>query len=117
MQRSSKELHEKMSSIYQAERRLSAEFLELVKEFDVRKLYLDFDCTSIYEYLTERLGYPPASAQRRIDSARLLREIPELKQEIANGTLNLSQTAMLAKSIGKSRRLREPWRQRKSAKF
>ncbi len=40
-----------------------------------------------------------AAAQRRIASARLLRELPDMKADVQTGDLNLSQISLVAQSI------------------
>ncbi|MFZ4403894.1 MAG: HNH endonuclease, partial [Pseudobdellovibrionaceae bacterium] len=55
---------------------------------------------SFFEYLVTGLGYAPASAQRRIDAARLLAQLPQTEsaqvaQKIEAGDLNLSQISKL----------------------
>jgi hypothetical protein len=55
---------------------------------------------SFFEYMVTGLGYAPASAQRRIDAARLLAQLPQTEsqqvaQKIEAGDLNLSQISKL----------------------
>ena len=64
------------------ERRVSLAVLYHLREIDRRRLYAEFACSSLYEYCTRDLGYSEASAQRRIQSARLLAECPELAPRI-----------------------------------
>src|SRR5262249_22048636 len=44
----------------------------------------------IWEYATKHLGYSNGAASRRIDSMRLLREIPELKEDILSGAQSIT---------------------------
>src|SRR5262249_21528319 len=81
------------------ERKITAEIIDYIKEVDRRKLYLNLGFSSLFTFLTVELGYTPASAQRRIDAARLSMEIPELKEQIKSGELNLTQVSLLAQSI------------------
>ncbi|MFZ4405228.1 MAG: HNH endonuclease, partial [Pseudobdellovibrionaceae bacterium] len=67
---------------------------------DRRKLYLQMAYPSFFEYMVTGLGYAPASAQRRIDAARLLAQLPQTEsqqvaQKIEAGDLNLSQISKL----------------------
>lgn len=93
------ELIKRFGTLVQSERKLTAEIVEYIKEIDFRKIYLDLGYTSLFAYLTEGIGYTAASAQRRIDSARLLRDLPEIKNEIQSGKLNLMQLAVVAQSV------------------
>jgi hypothetical protein len=71
--------------------------LELLKEVDKRRLYADSGYSSLFDYCVSELGYPASSAYRRITSMRLLREIPELKEDILNGRQNLSSLSQAQK--------------------
>jgi 5-methylcytosine-specific restriction endonuclease McrA len=83
----------------QSERKITAEIIEFIREVDRRRLYLDLGYTSLFSFLTKEIRYTPAAAQRRIDSARLSYEIPELKDDLQTGALNLSQVSMLAYAL------------------
>jgi hypothetical protein len=96
---SNTELIEKLSAAVKLERRTTAEILELIREIERRRLYLEQGHTSLFAYLSKGLGYSPPSAQRRIESARLLEKIPHLKTEISEGNLNLMQTSLLAQGL------------------
>lgn len=96
---SDSELLKQMSALVQSERKLTAEIIEFIKEIDRRKLYISLGFTSLFDYMTRHLGYTPGSAQRRIDSARLLRDVPELKAQIQTGELNLSQLSAVARAV------------------
>ena len=101
---SNKVIVEKFKLLMETERFTTAEIVEYVREMDRRKLYLDYGHTSLFTFLTKGLGYAPASAQRRIDSARLLDSVPELKQDLESGALNLTQVSMMAHSIRRKKK-------------
>jgi hypothetical protein len=48
---------------------------------------------SLFEYAVKELKYSSSSAQRRIMSMRLLKEVPSLEKKIEEGALNLSTLA------------------------
>lgn len=85
------ELLLRFGKLVQTERKITHLVLECVAEIDVRRLYLDRGYHSLYEFLTQNYGYSPTSALRRIEAARLFREIPEVSKKIEEGALNLSQ--------------------------
>lgn len=91
------ELHEGLVRLVKTERGITAEIISHIAEVDRRRLYLPMGFTSLFGYLTS-LGYPPASAQRRIDAARLSREVPVL-EKLQNGELNLTQISILAQGF------------------
>src|SRR6478672_4085588 len=96
---SNEELDDKLKSLVRQEREILSEILEHICEIDRRKFYLKMAYSSLFDYLTRHLGYSAGSAQRRIDAARLLREVPELSQKLESGTLNLSQVSLVQKAV------------------
>lgn len=97
-------LVEKLEKLVVLEKQTTAEILEYIKEVDRRRLYLQLGHTSLFSYLTRALKYTPSAAQRRIESARLLKEIPELHQDLKSGSLNLMQISMMAQGFRQKRR-------------
>jgi hypothetical protein len=80
----------KAEALVEKERQVISELLGFLQEVDERKLYCDRGCGSLFQYCVKVLKYSEASAQRRIDAMRLNREIPEIKNKIESGELNLS---------------------------
>ena len=99
---SNSELEQKLFHFVAQERKLLHVVLLHIKEVDNRKLYLEKSRSSLYEYLVKDVGYSSSSAQRRIEGARLLREIPELSGSIESGKINLSQICEVARSVKQS---------------
>jgi len=93
------ELIDKLQSLARLEKKTTAEIVEVIAEVDRRKLFLDLGHTSLFSYLTAELGYTPASAQRRIDAARMLSSVPEMKCDIESGALNLMQISVVSQSL------------------
>jgi hypothetical protein len=93
------ELEASLKDLVSKERKLLHVILEHIKEVDTRKLYLERAYSSLYEYLIKELNYSGSAAMRRIEAARLLREIPLIKEKIQDGSLNLSQIGELSKAI------------------
>lgn len=79
------------------ERALSIKVLHHLKEIEIRRLFADLGYSSLFEYATNDLGYSHPAAMRRINSARLLQEIPSLENKIISGKLSLSNIAQAAK--------------------
>jgi hypothetical protein len=98
-QLSSDDLLSRLQKLVQTERKITHAVLECINEIDLRKLHLARGYASLFDFLTLSLGYTPASAQRRIDGARLLRQIPEVAGKLESGQINLSQVSLLQKSI------------------
>ncbi len=77
-----------------AEQSLTLQVIELIAEIERRQFYLDFGYGSIFDFVSNDLGYEPASAMRRIQAARAISEMPELKEKIADHSLNLSTVSL-----------------------
>ncbi len=96
---SNETLNLNLKSLVKSERELLSEILWLIAEVDKRKLYLKLAYPSLFEYLTKELGYSFGSAQRRIDAARLMQDVPDLNHKLESGVLNLAQVSVLQKSL------------------
>ena len=96
---SNKNLDEKLNQLISSEREMLTEIIIHIREVDSRKMYLDFGYASLFDYLTLRMGYANASAQRRINAARLSMEVPEVINHIESGGINLSQISVMAQAL------------------
>ena len=99
---SSFDLLQRMERLVRSERKITHLILECINEIEVRKLHLKNGYSSMFDFLTQNLGYTPASAQRRLESARLIRQMPiavkeNIIQKIEAGALQLSQISMVQK--------------------
>jgi hypothetical protein len=90
---SDSELLNELTIRVKKERTSMTEVLEFLREVDRRRLYAEQGCSSLWEFCTKVHGYSAGSAARRIDAMRLLREIPELKEELESGEQNLTSLA------------------------
>jgi 5-methylcytosine-specific restriction endonuclease McrA len=93
------EIFEGLEFSFMTESKIRLTILEYINEVSRRKLYLKFDCTSLFQFLTEKFKLSPACAQSRIDGARLLNEIPSIAEDIKSGDLNLTQMSIVARSV------------------
>lgn len=93
------ELLSRFGKLVQTERKITHLVLECIAEIDSRKLYLDKAYPSLYEFLVQEFGYSSSAALRRIESARLLREVPGLASKIESGALNLSQLSKVQQAV------------------
>jgi hypothetical protein len=93
------ELDSKLKTLAQSERELLHEVVLHIHEADRRRLYLELSYPNLFEYLTKSCGFSNASAQRRIDAARLLTPVPEVANKLKSGEVSLSQVSYLQKAI------------------
>lgn len=96
MNRAELDLH--LKNLVKKERDILHEILETIREIDSRRMYLEIGYSSLFDYLTQAVGYSNASAQRRVDAARLLAEIPQLSEKIQSGEIRLNQISMVQKA-------------------
>jgi len=92
-------LVDKLKVLVRTERKITAEILSFIREVERRRLYLNYHYTSMFLFLTKEIGYSGSAAQRRIESSRLLGELPEIKADLQEGNLNLSQVSLLAQCV------------------
>ena len=95
---SQSDLDQRIRNLAQKERDLLHEVLHTIKEIDSRRTYLDLGFGSLFDYLVQGVGYSEGSAQRRIDAARLLKEIPEMAEKIQSGKIKLNQISLIQKA-------------------
>ena len=89
------ELLAKARALASEERRIQAEFLVCLGEIERQGLHLALAYPSLHEFLVSELHYSDGAAYRRIQSLRLMNQIPEAKQAIEQGTLSLSTASTL----------------------
>ncbi|WP_291516298.1 HNH endonuclease signature motif containing protein [Bdellovibrio sp. ArHS] len=98
MSKSTRELDAKIKSLSGNERTLLKIVILTIAEIDGCRSYQEMGYANIFDYLTKEVGYSEGSAQRRIDAARLIREIPEAAELIESGEIKLNQVSMLQKA-------------------
>jgi hypothetical protein len=81
------------------ERKLLHLILLYLAEFEKRKLYLTLGRSTLFEYLVKDVGYSGGSAQRRIETLRLMQQAPELAEKIESGAVNLTQVGLLSQAV------------------
>jgi hypothetical protein len=94
-----KTLLEDLKMLVANERIFLTKILHHLREVDDRKLYSDLKFSSLFEYAMKELGYSEASASRRIQAARLLKQIPTIEKKIESGALSLSNLAKAQRSF------------------
>ncbi|MGE0527913.1 MAG: hypothetical protein AB7G93_04315 [Bdellovibrionales bacterium] len=85
--------HEVESSLEQAvreERRTAKDILLLIRMVEDRKIFAKRGFSSMFEYLIKHHKYSEGAANRRIQAARLLTQVPQAQEKLESGELNLS---------------------------
>lgn len=102
------ELDHHFKGLVQKERELLHEVLLALKEIDARRIYLELGFPSLFAYLTEGIGYSGGGAQRRIDAARLMSEIPEVGEALRSGEIKLTQVALVQRAVRETKKSQSP---------
>src|SRR5690606_18818366 len=89
---SDSQLEQTLQNAVTKENELKIQILHLLAEVERRRLYSK-SYPSLFEYCVKVLKYSCAAAQRRIDSMRAMKLIPEIEEKIVSGELNLSSIA------------------------
>lgn len=94
-----KNLENELKELVAQEREILHEILLRIRALDENRFYLERGYPSLFEYLTREIGYSQGAAQRRIDAARLSREVPEVIDRVRTGELSLFQIAEAQKGF------------------
>lgn len=65
--------------------------LRHLAEIERRRLFAAEGCSSLFQYAVKVLGYPEDQAYRRVAAVRMLKELPEIEEQLRDGILNLTQ--------------------------
>jgi hypothetical protein len=84
------------ASLLACDRRTTAQLLAHIAEIDARHLYLRLGFESMQAYCVRQLHLSTDAAAKRLQVARLARELPVLFAAIADGRLHLKSARLLA---------------------
>jgi 5-methylcytosine-specific restriction endonuclease McrA len=93
------ELESRLTKLVKEERALTQEILSLIRLGDQRRIYLERGFPNVYSWLVRGYGFSHGAAHRRIQAARLLECVPEAKEKLATGEVNLSTLAQIQSAI------------------
>lgn len=102
------ELDRRLKNLAQQERELLHEVLQILREIDRKKTFLAWGYSNLFDYLVNGIGYSEGAAQRRIDAARLIKEVPNLADKIKSGEITLNQVSVVQKAIRQIQRADGP---------
>jgi 5-methylcytosine-specific restriction endonuclease McrA len=93
---SNDELVIRLDILVRKEREITLKLLLHLNEIDRRRLYLERGYGSLFEYCTRYLGYSESVANRRIQTARCIRDYPEVYAMLDNNELNMTVISKIA---------------------
>jgi len=92
------ELLHRFGRLVQTERKITYQVLKYIAEIEMRKLYLP-SYISLFDFLVEKHGYSESAARRRISSAEILTQVPQISTKVEKGTLSLTQLDQVHQAI------------------
>lgn len=92
---SSEALNKETELAVKQERASTSIVVKHFQEIYDRKLHLQRGYPSLFEMATKYFGYCAGAAQRRINSMRLLKDLPEVEIKIESGELSLTTASTL----------------------
>jgi hypothetical protein len=93
--------------LVRAENEILTTILHHLKEIERRRLYSALKYASLFAYAVEKLGYAADQAYRRIAAMRLLSELPEVEEKVAEGSLSLTTVTLARTAFRKKECTRE----------
>ncbi len=92
-QLSDSDLLTQIKQLTTSEREVTTKILHHLREVEKRRLFSDLGYSSLFDYAVKELKYCEGQAGRRIRAMRLINELPEVGEKLANGELSLSNVA------------------------
>ncbi|HEX4924246.1 MAG TPA: HNH endonuclease signature motif containing protein [Bdellovibrionales bacterium] len=89
------ELIRRLKASVHQERELAREILHYLAEVERRRLHVYHGHKNLFDFCVKFLGYSGSAAYRRIQSMRLLKQLPEAAPKLSDGTVNLSTLSKL----------------------
>jgi 5-methylcytosine-specific restriction endonuclease McrA len=94
---SAEKLLEAIQSLRGEENKVLAELILYLSEVYTRRAYAELGYSSLFSFCREALGYSEGAAWRRVSAAKLLLDMPELYEKIAEGELSLCAISEIAR--------------------
>jgi hypothetical protein len=91
---SDSQLMQKTESLVKEERQALTNLLHHFREIERRRLYCDYQYSSLHKMLVGYYGYSDDEAYRRTSAMKLLKELPEVEDKINHGELSLSHLGL-----------------------
>jgi hypothetical protein len=93
------ELENSLGLHIRSERRILYIILEHINEVARRDLHLERGFGTLKDYLVKHFGYSERTAYRRIDGAKLLKQVPTLADDIQTGKMNVDKISELVRAV------------------
>ena len=78
------------------EKEATLALLDCLVEIDTRRLYGTVNaCSSLFNYLVKELGFSHPAASERVNTVRLIRAVPPIKEHLKTANLTLTSAAQI----------------------
>jgi 5-methylcytosine-specific restriction endonuclease McrA len=82
------------------EKEATLALLDYLVEVDARRLYATVNgCSSLFDYLVKVLGFSHPGASERVNTVRLIRAVPPVKEHLETGRLTLTSAAQIQRFV------------------
>lgn len=98
---SDRELLVETAALVKVERQTTAKILEHLYEIDRRQLWLKEGYSSLFDFCVRYLNYSESEAARRIQSARCMARVEEVKPLLEENALSLTGLSLIAPFVTK----------------
>jgi hypothetical protein len=96
------DLHQNLLNLRSKESKVVAAIIAHLEEVFRRRLFSDYQCSSLYDYCIKILGYSNGEAHHRISACKLMSLHPEVKSLIENKELSLTNASLVQTFIAKN---------------
>ena len=110
------ELYWDLVGAVHAERRFGFQALKMIAKAEKESLHLREGYSSMFAFLTKKLGFSDSGAVRRIKVARSMTKVPEFEQFLKERRLDLTAASLIA-SLKEPKQIREILAQAKGKSF
>ena len=94
------ELLKQTLSAAKTEKKATLALLDYLVEIDARRLYATVNaCSSSFDYLVKELGFSHPAASDRVNTVRLIRAVPPVKEHLETGKLTLTSAAQIQRFV------------------
>ena len=101
---SESELTGQLKEAVSREKMATLQVLEYLSEIDRRRVYAAQAYSSLFSYVVRELGYSESQAMERINSMRLLNDVPEVKEMLNEGSLSMTTASQIQRFIRNEKR-------------
>jgi len=105
---SDQNLLERTQSLAAQEREILTLLLHHLREIERRRLFSSLKYPSLLEYAVRELKYSEPQAIRRISAMRLMRDLPQVEEQIQSGELSLTNAVLAQSLFAKEKKVGRP---------